>query len=359
MRGPLLWAFRIPLFYKIVLANALIVVAGAAVGVLVLRRAWGSPNLGSLELIGVFSAFALLAGGVLNVLLVRLALHPLRRLEETALRVREGEREARATESPLADANLRRLTHVFNDMLESLSDYRSRLRELALRALEDEERGRQRLARELHDQAAQTLALLLVRIRVVSQQHGGRESALLEQVREEIVEALEGIRRIARGLEPPTLGDVGAAAALRSLARTIESDAGVRIEVQADPIDDCLSRELQTTLYRIVQEALTNAVRHGDPGRVEIRLRMEDGSVVAEVRDDGVGFDVMRALAAGRRSLGLFGMRERAAFVDGTVSVESRPGEGTVVRAALPCGPPPSREGPSGAPAGETSVSTS
>jgi len=325
--------------HKIVLANSFIVIAGAGVGTFVLRKAWGDdPHVGSLELIGLFSVFALLVGGILNVLLVRLALQPLRRLEETALRVGEGEREARAPDSPLADANLARLTNVFNDMLESLSIYRSRLRELALHALEDEERGRQRLAREIHDEAAQTLALLLVRIRIVTQQRGSaQDSGLLEQVRAEIVEALEGIRRIARGLQPPSLGDLGATAALQALARTIEKDAGVPIQVREDPIDDCLSDELQTTLYRIVQEAVTNAVRHADPGRVEIGLRLADGAIVAEVRDDGVGFDVMRELASGRRSLGLFGMRERAAFVDGTLSVESRPGDGTLVRATLPC----------------------
>ena len=108
------------------------------------------------------------------------------------------------------------------------------------------------------------------------------------------------------------------------------------MEVEADRIDSVLSAETELVLYRIVQEALSNVVRHADARSVCVRIERQESAVVAEVTDDGKGFSVDEELRRPDRGLGLFGMQERAAYVGGSVDIQSRPGAGTTVRVTLP-----------------------
>jgi two-component system sensor histidine kinase UhpB len=330
---------RVPLFYKILIANAAIVVVGAIVGTAVTLHYLRSGGFSAPVLIGVLALGGVGVTVLVNALIVRLALTPLHLLEETAARVQGGDLDARVPESSLADRELERLTRTFNAMLDNLESYGQRLRDVAARALNAEEEERKRISRELHDDTAQTLAALLIRLRIARGiEDAGARDAHLEQFRVEIGEALERIRRFARGLRPPALDELGLVPALETHVRVLSESNAATVRIEAEPIESDLTRQAELALYRIAQEALSNAVRHGGARHVLLRLRPEGGAVVLTVSDDGVGFDVDAARAEGR-GLGLFGMEERAFYVGGSLEIRSEPGRGTHVHARVPLEP--------------------
>jgi two-component system sensor histidine kinase NreB len=156
----------------------------------------------------------------------------------------------------------------------------------------------------------------------------------LRELRDEIAACAEGVRRIARGLRPPELEDAGLVAALRAHARSIRDGAGMDVRIDADgAVDGLLRSDARLVVYRIVQEAVSNALRHAGTDTVLIRLHVEDGIVIAEITDEGRGFRKERGGGAG---LGLLGMQERATMVGGRISIESEEGKGTLVRVEVP-----------------------
>jgi two-component system sensor histidine kinase UhpB len=336
--APLRALLRIPLFYKILISNALIVglgtVAGTWVTATYVREA---PHRSTLDLVGLLVLGGLVLSVLVNALILRLALSPLKLLERAASQVLAGNLDARAPSSPVADRELDRLTGTFNGMLDTVAVYRQRLRDVAVRALTAAEEERKRIARELHDETAQMLAALLIRVRIVRNSPDPEAlDALLEDMRREIGESLEGIRRFARGLRPPALDELGLGPAIESHARHLTENVGIAIRVEADPLEGVLTPEAELALYRIVQEALSNVVRHAAATRAKVRVARAPRAVHVVVEDDGGGFDVAGVMAGERRGLGLFGMQERAAYLGGRVDIESRPGRGTRVRAEIP-----------------------
>jgi two-component system, NarL family, sensor histidine kinase UhpB len=328
----------VPLFYKILIANAVIVALGAVIGTLAtIEFLRAEPGHSPLEVVVPLALGGVAVTVLVNALILRLALAPLSRLEETAAMVQSGNLEARVPLSPVADRELERLTRTFNAMLDALAAYRQRVRDVAAHALNAEEEERKRIARELHDETAQTLAALLIRLRVARgiSEPGARE-ALLEEVRAEIGHALEGVRRFARGLRPPALDELGLVPAIESHARGISESVGLPVRVEAEPLNSVLSPQAELALYRIVQEALSNVVRHAGASRASVRLGREAELVVATVEDNGHGFDPGEVMRGDGRGLGLYGMQERAAYLGGRVEIQSRPGKGTRVRAEIP-----------------------
>lgn len=214
----------------------------------------------------------------------------------------------------------------------------------SLRAAEDE---RLRIARELHDDTAQRLAALLVRLRAArSAPDEEQRRRQLDEVQQEIVEAAEGVRRIARGLRPPSLEEMGLETALRSLAQAIREAHGLRIEIEtvADGDQPRLESDAELALYRIVQEALSNVVRHAGASRARVVLERQPDRMVVVVDDDGRGFVLGGESDPGGRGLGLLGMTERARYLGGRIQVESSPGSGTRVQVEIPRAPAGDRE---------------
>jgi PAS domain S-box-containing protein len=202
----------------------------------------------------------------------------------------------------------------------------------ALRAAEDE---RQRISRELHDDTAQRLATLLIRLRLASQEEQAEvRMSLMEDLREGLQETAEGVRRIARGLRPPALEDAGVVTALQAHIRNLFEDQDIRSSFDAGAVDQYLDEDAKLVLYRVVQEALSNVVRHSGASSVKVTIQVEDDFIVAVVADDGSGFD--HRSTAGGGGLGLVGMKERAVSTGGTVGVDSRAGHGTRVRLSIP-----------------------
>lgn len=213
---------------------------------------------------------------------------------------------------------------------------RQLLRETAAKAFRAQETERMRIARELQEETAQTLSALLLHLQVARMHpDAGTRAGVLDEIRDGLVEATDTVRRFARGLYPPALNDVGLVAAVQSYAETLSERSGPRITVIAGEIRGLLGREGELALYRVLQEALSNAVRHAGARSVEVRIAPDGGAVAASVEDDGAGFDPA-AQEAAHPCLGLFGMRERAHYAGGSAAVESAPGRGTRVTVRLP-----------------------
>lgn len=325
------------LFYKILVANAGIVVAGAIAGTAVTaRHVRAAPDGALIELVGLLALASVIVSVLVNALILIVALKPVRTLEAAAARIHGGDLAARAPLSPLADRDLRRLIRTFNGMLDRLALYRSRLRGMAQRILQVAEEDRRRIAKDLHDDTAETLAALLLRVRLAqSEEDPALRDAILGEIRQAIAEAMERVRFSAHGLRPPALDAFGLAAALDAHVRSVADATGIAVDFGAGAIEGTLSPEAELALYRIVQEALSNVIRHAQATRVRVNLRATADHVVAAVEDDGCGFRVNEMRAA-TKGFGLFGMRERAEYLGGRLEIRSGPGEGTRIEAVIP-----------------------
>jgi two-component system, NarL family, sensor histidine kinase DevS len=206
-------------------------------------------------------------------------------------------------------------------------------RDTVRRVIDAQESERRRLALELHDETGQALTSILLGLKAI---RAAPSPDLAEQaeagVRELVVQALQDVRALAVELRPAALDDFGLGPALERLAHTFAEQSGLSTTVEVS-LERRLAPELETTLYRVVQEALTNVVKHAGAERVSIVVTTRDRQVVATIDDDGRGF-----AEGGVRdgALGLLGMRERLALVDGSLAVESSPGNGTTVSAKAP-----------------------
>ncbi len=205
----------------------------------------------------------------------------------------------------------------------------------ALRATEDE---RLRISRELHDDTAQRLATLILEVGALAREEDAAlRAAAFESIREEITSATDSVRRLARGLRPPELAELGLAEALRAFGR-LATDPGVfTVHVDAETVGGWAETDA-LVVYRIIQEAVSNARRHSGANEVHVALTQGDRGVVATVTDDGVGFEPRRS-DGGLTGLGLVGMNERAVLVGAHLDIESQPGQGTVVTVTVPLRP--------------------
>jgi signal transduction histidine kinase len=198
------------------------------------------------------------------------------------------------------------------------------------RVVAGQEVERRRLARELHDETGQALTSILLGLRALEDANAGIE---VDELRRLVVTTLQDVRRLAVQLRPKALDDFGLVAALERLAQTFSESSGIRVQLEASIGDQRLPTEVETTVYRIVQEALTNVVKHAEASEVSILLVRREGTLTTVVEDDGGGFDPEQA---GTDSLGLEGIRERVALHDGRLTLESAPGAGTTLRVEVP-----------------------
>ena len=219
--------------------------------------------------------------------------------------------------------------------VQRLNESRGLLLDRLLSAQEDE---RRRIAADLHDGLGQNLTTMLLRLSVIA------DSAATDAVREnaaalrEIAStSLAEIRELVRETRPPALDDLGLAAALERQLADVAAATGIAASFSwPDGEGLRFKPEIETAVYRVVQEAVTNAVKHAGAGRIEVTLATTDDALTATVQDDGRGFDVRAALHPARQPFGLLGMRERVAVFGGSVDVTSEPGRGTAVTARIP-----------------------
>ena len=320
----------VSLFWKVLLANAVLVLGSVLAGMLLASFAAASAHaeavLGATRLRGGVTGLTLLV----NALVLRAAFLPLQRLERTADAVRRGDYRRRAPQSLLNDPMLQRLTDAFNAMLAAQEEGRAELAALSSRALDAQEEERRRIARELHDETAQELTALLVRIRLAAD--GSREPATRErlaELRAAAARALDGVRRLARELRPTILDDLGLVEAVRAHAQDLSARGLVKIAVDATGCEERLDPQRELVLYRVIQEALSNAVKHAEARSIEVTLARTADAITATVCDNGRGFDPATVVVPSPtgQGLGLLGMRERLTLVGGKLGTRRPPGE--------------------------------
>jgi signal transduction histidine kinase len=207
-------------------------------------------------------------------------------------------------------------------------------RDALARVVAAQELERRRLARELHDETGQALTSILLGLKPLEQTAStDADRAAVASLRELVVSTLRDVRRLAVELRPSALDDFGLSTAVERLADTFRDSTGIRVDVEAYLGDPRLPMAVETALYRIVQEALANVVKHAGATHVSILLTRRQASVTAVVEDDGKGFD---ADEVGGDALGIVGMRERVGLVGGRLVVESAEGSGTTIVAEVP-----------------------
>ena len=207
-------------------------------------------------------------------------------------------------------------------------------RDVLRRVVRAQEQERRRLARELHDETGQALASILLGLR--SAEDAPDPAAQREAVahlRELVVTTLHDVRRLAVELRPTALDDFGLVPALGRLAESFREGSGVELEIESRLGEERLPGEVETAVYRIVQEALTNVLKHAGAKHVSILLTRKNESVSIVIEDDGRGF---RPGETGDSGLGLAGMQERVNLLDGTLAIESSPGKGTTLVVSVP-----------------------
>jgi signal transduction histidine kinase len=197
-----------------------------------------------------------------------------------------------------------------------------------------QELERARLARELHDETGQALTSILLGLRAVDEAPTRKEArAASARLRELVVATLQDVRRLAVELRPQALDDFGLVPALERLTDEFAASTGLTVQLQAALGEVRLPAEVETALYRLVQEALTNVAKHAQASRISIVLTRKDGSVAAVIEDDGRGFS---AAGGGSEGLGLVGMKERVGLLDGRFEIESTEGAGTTIAVEVP-----------------------
>jgi signal transduction histidine kinase len=228
-----------------------------------------------------------------------------------------------------------RLTETFGARAAVAVDLADRVARDALRrVVAGQELERRRLARELHDETGQALTSILLGLKHLEETSSPESArAAAAELREQIVATLQNVRRLAVELRPSALDDFGLAPALERLAEAFGEQSGIAVDIQTTLDSQRLTPEVETALYRIVQEALTNVAKHAEATRVSIVVTRKEGSVTAVIEDDGQGFGAGGGTGEG---LGLVGMKERVGLLGGRLALESTEGVGTTVVAEVP-----------------------
>lgn len=233
----------------------------------------------------------------------------------------------------------RLLEHRVAERTAELARANARLQALSRLLVQAQEDERRRIARELHDEAAQALTSLKLGLGLLERHIGDPEVALAEvqRLRDLVDRTSAGLHRLATALRPASLDHAGLVPALRQYASALAAEHGLDVQFEAAGLEEeRLAPEVETALFRIVQEALTNVVHHARASRADVLLQRRDGHLVAVVEDDGAGFDLPHAATTGR--LGLLSMQERAELLGGTLTIETAPGSGATIVAELPDG---------------------
>ncbi len=329
----------LPVFYKVLFANSLIIFVGATGGTWLASNLHNSRQaLATPTSLIIFIVVGWLVSIVLNFVVLQVAFRPLMDLGKVMNRVQAGEWSLRA---PLTgvDPEADQLARTFNMMLEAIDDA-TRLR--ASQIINAQEQERKRIARELHDETSQVLTSLLISLAILE------ESISTQQAHDRIADTrklahqtLRAIRNLSIDLRPSALDDLGLLPALRWYVKEYQQKCAIEVEFIASGFKERLPAEMETALYRIVQESLTNTARHANAHKVVITMRELTDSVYVTIADDGSGFNVGTLLKTPdqERGLGLAGMNERAVLLDGSLTINSSTGHGTTIEVRIPRGP--------------------
>jgi two-component system sensor histidine kinase UhpB len=334
---------RTPLLSRILAANAVVVLLGAVAGTILTKALASESTLG---LVLSFAALGVALSLLINYVVLHRTLRPLSELTRAVDRIHDDLSGAQIPAIEGNDPDLTRLALALNTMLDRLAVHAAlneanqrSLRALSLEVLSAQEEERKRIARELHDETSQSLASLLISLERIDAAIPDDLPHLKERLRAAralTTRAIDDLRSLVADLRPLVLDDLGLAPAIRWYASDRLEPEGIDVSVETASDLPRLSAAVETAVFRIAQEAISNVLTHADAGQVRIRLSCaRDLELIVE--DDGVGFDAgLPTPADGRQHMGLFGIGERAAALGGEALVDSTPGEGTRVRVTIP-----------------------
>ncbi|UCD98504.1 MAG: sensor histidine kinase [Chloroflexota bacterium] len=334
---------RTPILYRIAIGNAVVIAIGAVGGTYITRLL--ADRAADWWLILIFLGIGTTLSVVMNFWIIKNALRPLTDLSARVVQVQNGDGQIDPQLLGPTDPDVYQLAATLDSLVKQLNERNQELRALSERAINALEEERKQIALTLHDDTGQSLSMLIINLERLEDHLPENEDVIKEKLvatRELAQETLSNLRKIVYGLRPSILDDLGLIPAIRWYARTNLEEAGMRLKIDANGDVGPLPSPLNSTLFRIAQEAINNILRHSQAKIVVIKLSKVGDQIQLEVQDDGKGFDLNfeRGEALQQQHLGLLGMQERAELVGGSTWVSSLPGRGTQIRVNVPYMPP-------------------
>ena len=330
--------YRLPLAHKILIANSAIVTIGAVFGTIItVRYVLRFPDDVPYLLISFFGVSGILISFLVNDWVLKKTLAPLDRLQDAVDEVRAGKTDVVVDPGKISDERFDRLADTFNLMLTQLEENTFEMQQLSRQILQAQEAERHRLARELHDEAAQALTSLIVRLRLLERANNPEEAQQrVAELRELTALALEDVRRVALDLRPTILDDLGLGPALEWRVDEFNRLGEVTARLSIRGLSQRLPSEMELIFYRTGQEALSNVMKHANATSVHVELWTAEDQVHLRIQDDGRGFEPGETMHSYRPGLGLLGMRERLGMIGGNLQMQSAPGGGAAIHATAP-----------------------
>ena len=296
-------------------------------------------------LILFFLAIGTTLAVLINFWIIKNALRPLADLSALVDKVQEGQTCIDPQYLQPTDPDINQLAAALDSLVRQLDERNMELQALSEHAINALEEERQQIALTLHDDTGQSLSLLIINLESLEAQLPMDEEVLLAKIgetRQLAQDALYNLRQIVYGLRPSILDDLGLVPAIRWYARSNLEKAGILVEVNANGEVEPLPSQLNSTLFRITQEAINNILRHSHAQNVKINLAQQEENIFLEVADDGLGFDPnsVKEEALQLHHIGILGMQERAELVGGRTKLFSEPGRGTRIVISVPFHPP-------------------
>jgi signal transduction histidine kinase len=253
--------------------------------------------------------------------------------------VAAGDYEVQVTPSTIRE--LRDLGNAFNEMVGQIARYQAGLRQYVAAITRTQEEERKRIARDLHDDTVQSLIAIGQRVELAREMVTEDPQNTVEQLRDlrkMITRTTDSVRQFSRDLRPTVLEDLGLVAALQYLVNELAQQDTIEVTLDVEGTAEDLSPDMEVTIYRIVQEALTNVRKHAHASRAQVQAQFLSRQVVVTIQDNGTGFTMPEETAdlASIGNFGLMGLKERAQLFGGQMTIISQPGHGTTVKVVLP-----------------------
>lgn len=330
---------RTPILYRVAIGNAFVIALGAIGGTYIVRRL--ADQAADLWLILLFLAIGTTLSVAINFWIIKNALRPLSDLSVLVNQVQAGSEQIDPQFLEPTDPEISQLAATLDSLVRELNERNLELRALSEQSINAMEEERKQIALSLHDDTGQSLSMMIINLERLEGQLPNDQANVREKLAETrrlAQDALANLRKIVYGLRPTILDDLGLLPAIRWYARTNLEDAGIVVNVRGNGEIDALPPQVNSTLFRIAQEAINNILRHADAKSTEITLFKEGDCVLLEVVDDGQGFEPgeVRLLALESHHFGILGMQERAELVGGRIELFSKPDSGTRVLIRVP-----------------------